>query len=116
LPLGINVCVISPAGVASGTTEISVRHAKNRHPLFEKASNAAFEASHSGGDLKMASSMESVAQTIEKVIEAKHPKFIYRVGFVPKMMQFLNALLSQKRFEKFYMKVLKVSTKAPSNY
>jgi NAD(P)-dependent dehydrogenase (short-subunit alcohol dehydrogenase family) len=116
LPLGINVSLISPAGVASGTTDISVQHSKHRHPLFEKASHAAFEASHSGGDLKMASSMETVAQTIEKVIESKHPKFIYRVGFVPRLMQFMNTILSQRSFEKFYMKVLKVPTKAPSNY
>jgi NAD(P)-dependent dehydrogenase (short-subunit alcohol dehydrogenase family) len=116
LPLGINISLISPAGVASGTTNVSVRHSKHRHPLFEKASNAAFEASHSGGDLKMASSMETVAQTIEKVIEAKHPKFIYRVGFVPRLMQFMNTILSQRAFEKFYMKALKAPTKAPSNY
>ena len=116
LPLGINVSLISPAGVASGTTNISVQHSKHRHPLFEKGSNAAFEASHSGGDLKMASSMETVAQTIEKVIESKHPKFMYRVGFVTRLMQFMNTILSQKGFEKFYMKALKVPTKAPSNY
>jgi NAD(P)-dependent dehydrogenase (short-subunit alcohol dehydrogenase family) len=116
LPLGINVSLISPAGVASGTTNISVQHSKHRHPLFEKASNAAFEASHSGGDLKMASSMETVAQTIEKVIEAKRPKFIYRIGFVPRLMQFMNTILSQRGFEKFYMKALKAPTKAPSNY
>jgi NAD(P)-dependent dehydrogenase (short-subunit alcohol dehydrogenase family) len=116
LPLGINVSLISPAGVASGTTNVSVRHLKHRHPLFVKASNAAFETYHSGGKLKMASSMETVAQTIEKVIESKHPKFIYRVGFITKLMQFMNTILSQKGFEKFYMKVLKVPTKAPSNY
>jgi hypothetical protein len=64
----------------------------------------------------MASSMETVAQTIEKVIESKHPKFIYRVGFVSKLMQFMNTILSQRSFEKFYMKALKVPTNAPSNY
>ena len=116
LPLGINVSLISPAGVASRTTNVSVRHSKNRHPLFEKASIAAFEASHGGGDLKMASSMKTVAKTIEKVIESKHPKFIYRVGFITRLMQFMNTVLSQKGFEKFYMKALKVPTKAPSNY
>ena len=116
MPLGINVSLISPAGVASGTTNISVQHSKNRHPIFEKASNAAFEASHGGSDLKMASSMETVAKTIEKVIESKQPKFIYRVGFIPRLMQFMNTILSQKRFEKFYMKALKAPTKAPSNY
>ncbi len=64
----------------------------------------------------MASSMETVAQTIEKVIETKYPKFIYRVGFVPRLMQFMNTILSQKGFEKFIMKAFKVPTKAPSNY
>lgn len=116
LPFNVFVSMIYPAGVESGTTNISVKRSKNKHPLFEKASGAAFDFSHTGGDVKMASSMETVAKTIEKVIQTQKPKFMYHVGNIGKMMLTLKFLLPQRAFEKFHMKAMKVPTEAPNNY
>jgi short-subunit dehydrogenase len=96
LPFNIFVSLVSPAGVTSGTTHLSVQRSAQRHPLFEQASKAAFEYSHSGGDLKMASTMEAVAQTVHKAIQAPRPVFMYRVGFIPRLMTTLKAILPQQ--------------------
>jgi short-subunit dehydrogenase len=113
LPFNIFVSLVSPAGVTSGTTHLSVQRSAQRHPLFEQASKAAFEYSHSGGDLKMASTMEAVAQTVHKAIQAPRPVFMYRVGFIPRLMTTLKAILPQQLFEFFVIKVFNIPTRAP---
>jgi NAD(P)-dependent dehydrogenase (short-subunit alcohol dehydrogenase family) len=113
LPFNIFVSLVSPAGVTSGTTHLSVQRSAQRHPLFEQASKAAFEYSHSGGDLKMASTMEAVAQKVHKAIQAPRPVFMYRVGFIPRLMTTLKAILPQQLFEFFVIKVFNIPTRAP---
>ena len=113
LPFNIFVSLVSPTGVTSGTTHISVQRSGQTHPLFEHASKAAFEYSHSGGDLAMASTMESVAKTVHKAIQDPRPVFMYRVGFISRLMTTLKGILPQKAFEVFYMKAMKVPTSAP---
>jgi NAD(P)-dependent dehydrogenase (short-subunit alcohol dehydrogenase family) len=113
LPFHVFVSIVSPAGVASGTTHLSVKRSASSHPLFERASAAAFEYSSQGGDLSMASSMESVATAVQKAIEARRPPFMYRVGFVPRLMMFMKTVLPQRAFESFYMSVMKVPRTAP---
>jgi len=113
LPFNIFVSLVSPAGVKSGTTHLSVQRSAQTHPLFEQASKAAFEYSHSGGDLTMASTMESVAKTVHKAIQDQRPVFMYRVGFISRLMTTLKGILPQPAFEAFYMKAMKVPTNAP---
>lgn len=113
LPFNIFVSLVSPAGVTSGTTHLSVQRSAQTHPLFEQASKAAFEYSHSGGDLKMASSMEAVAQTVHKAIQDPRPVFMYRVGFIPRLMTTLKAILPQQLFEFFVIKAFNIPTTAP---
>jgi NAD(P)-dependent dehydrogenase (short-subunit alcohol dehydrogenase family) len=113
LPFNIFVSLVSPAGVTSGTTHLSVQRSGQTHPLFEQASKAAFEYSHSGGDLTMASTMESVAKTVHKAIQDQRPVFMYRVGFISRLMTTLKGILPQPAFEAFYMKAMKVPTNAP---
>jgi NAD(P)-dependent dehydrogenase (short-subunit alcohol dehydrogenase family) len=115
LPFNIFVPLISPAGVTSGTTHLSVQRSSQTHPLFAAASKAAFDFSHNGGDIKMASSTEALAKAVHKANTAHRPVFMYRVGFIPKLMTTLKAILPQKMFEAFYMKAMKVPTAPPPN-
>jgi short-subunit dehydrogenase len=115
LPFNIFVSLISPAGVTSGTTHLSVQRSGQTHPLFAAASKAVFDFSHSGGDIKMASSTEAAAKAVHKTITAHRSVFMYRVGFILKLMTTLKAILPQKMFEAFYMKAMKVPTAPPPN-
>jgi NAD(P)-dependent dehydrogenase (short-subunit alcohol dehydrogenase family) len=97
LPFGITICMVSPAGVKTGTLEHTVREPATRSPLFQYITPAQFQRyrNPSAADEKMASSVEDCAKAIEKLVVAKNPNFVTHVGFIPKFLMCMKRMRSQ---------------------
>lgn len=116
LPFGITICMLSPAGVNTGTLDYTVREPAARSPLFQHISPAQFQRyrNPSKEDEKMASSVEDCAKAIEKIIKVRKPNFVTRVGFIPKFLMCMKRNRSQNSFEAQVMGIVKVPTKLPA--
>jgi NAD(P)-dependent dehydrogenase (short-subunit alcohol dehydrogenase family) len=105
---GIDVVVIQPGAIKTEWNDIA------REKLLAVSGNTAYgrlAKKHAllmqKADLTFGSEPEVIARTIEKAIQARHPRTRYAAGGGAKLGLFLRSLLSDSLFDKMLMSQLK---------
>jgi short-subunit dehydrogenase len=108
LAFGIYVSNLEPGYVNTGTTDQSIGHPKNNLPLFSKYRQQLHQQMEDSS-LK-GTPMQVISDTCEEIIQAKKPKFRYKISGMSKMLSLLKAILPQNFFEKTVLKSFNLPT------
>ncbi|MCZ8342650.1 MAG: SDR family oxidoreductase [Leptospira sp.] len=98
LPLGIYVSNLEPGYVNSGTIEQSIGAPQTAVKPFSKYREILHKKMES--ESLTGSSKESIAKTIEGILNEKKPSFRYKIGGMSKFLPVLQRILPDRSFEK----------------
>lgn len=105
LPHGVFLSVVAPGAVATDTLDTSIVEVASGQPAYAKrqAKMQSFMRS-SGRDSR--TRPEDVADTVARVLDARHPALRYAVGGQARFLPLMKALMPQRPFERMLTRIL----------
>lgn len=109
LPFGIFVSNLEPGYVNSGTIDQSIGRPQIPLPLYAKYREQMHQKMEK--DALTGTPKKTIAETIEKIINAGKPIFRYKIGGMSKTLPLLKAIMPQGYFENTVLKSFKLPLK-----
>lgn len=103
LPFGVYVSLIEPGAVQTGTLDRSLIAARTPHPAYQAQRSRLMSQMQQLGS-RSGVPLDHVAQTIARIVAARHPDLRYPIGGQARFAPLLKQFLPQRWFESFVIR------------